>query len=68
MVHVLEAQGVLQAYHEQPCRPPGTEQPPAQQAGDAAAGCSSTVQLVPAAAVYVKVFARDGDGDEFFYK
>lgn len=57
-VHVLEAQGVLQAY----CPP------------DTAAGSGSDppvsrgVRLLPAAAVYVKVYARHAGGDEVFYK
>ena len=70
-VHVLDAQGLLQAYI----------QPDAPSTASAAQGTvkagnvvSSTLQPsaasgpVPAAAVYVKVFARDSSGDEFFYK
>lgn len=55
-VHVLESQGVLQAY----CQ---------HTAAAAAAGPGSTGHtLTPAAAAYVKVYARDAAGDEFFYK
>jgi hypothetical protein len=36
--------------------------------GQIQAYCSQGGGLVPAAAVYVKVFARDASGDEFFYK
>jgi hypothetical protein len=58
MVHVLESQGVLQAYCQH-----------TTAAAAAAGGPGSTGNtLTPAAAAYVKVYARDAAGDEFFYK
>jgi hypothetical protein len=57
-VHVLEAQGVLQAY----CSPAA-----AAGSGSDPPG-SRGVRLQPAAAVYVKVYARHAGGDEVFYK
>lgn len=53
-VHVLEAIGMLQAYTQPQCA--------------ATSASSSRAGLTPAAAVYVKVYARDAGGDEFFYK
>jgi len=54
-VHLLEAQGELQAYYQQP-------------SDTAAPGSTMACGMAPAAAVYVKVFARQAQGDEFFYK
>lgn len=59
-VHVLEAQGMLQAY----CPPAAAA---ATGSGSDTAG-SRAGRLHPAAAVYVKVYARYAGGDEVFYK
>lgn len=59
-VHVLEGQGMLQAY----CPPAAAA---ARGSGSDTAGSRAGRQH-PAAAVYVKVYARCTGGDEVFYK